>query len=400
VADRGTPPPELARCESGPMATAPVDLRVEELARELEVVWSFAPLPDGRVLIAERPGRIRVFGPEGLEAEPWAELTVSDRDEGGLMGMAVAPDFADTGHLYVMYSLDQRDAESPVRSNLRRIGMRLGIVEIPHRITRVVRLSEVEGGGGDPRVVLDRIPSGLLHAGGALAIAPGPELLVSVGDAAVPPTAQDPDDPRGAILRVRLDPATGLPPGGAREGTDPLTPLAIGLRNSQGMALLPDGSGVLLIDHGPTGLAQEARRSAKDELNLVPLDADGPSNFGWPIEAGIHEEPRFVPPLVEWSPAVAPGGMALLPDPDDPGRIQVAVAGLRGRTLRLVELVRDEGAAQGWRATCQVELLDAEWGRLRALAPHPEGGLLVGTSNRDGRGAPRDGDDRVLHLRW
>ena len=237
---------------------------------------------------------------------------------------------------------------------------------------------------------------------------PGGDLLISHGDAGIPPVSQVATDLRGKLFQLPLDPATGLPP---RRVEPEVT--AMGVRNSQGVAVMPDSVSLLFIDHGPTGLIPEDRRQAKDELNLLPLNgvtaggaagqaagAPGPENFGWPVEAGIHEEPIHTPPVVEWSPAVAPAGLAVMPVPGRDGRAWAFVTGLRGENLLRVELARDPDDTPSWSPICQVELLDGEFGRLRAVAIHPDGGVLVGTSNRDGRGRARGGDDRLLHLRW
>ncbi len=401
IAERGTPPDALARCQAGPAVEAQASLEVEALAEGLETPWALAGLPDGRILVTERPGRVRVLTDQGLDPEPWLDLRDTlegGGGEGGLMGIVAAPELGGPA-VYLMRSLDRREREPRWRSIGRSLLLRAGFDLVPHRVSEVLLVREVEGHARVVGSVIEKIPSGLLHAGGALALVPGPELLVSIGDGALPATAQDPRDARGSIVRVVLDGASGLPPGGALDGSGVLPLLASGVRNSQGIAPLPDGGGVLFIDHGPSGLEVEGGRRAKDELNRVALDASDPVNFGWPIEAGIHEEPRFTPPLVEWPPspegfALAPAGLALVEAPGYPELLLAAVSGLRGRTLRLVELDR-AGTPR-----CEVELLDATWGRLRAVAPHPGGGLLVGTSNRDGRGAPREGDDRILHLRW
>ncbi len=405
------PPDPLPTCPvDGEGVAAPEALEIREVAGGLEVPWALAPTPDGRVLVTERPGRIRVLGPDGLDPEPWMTLDVSDRDEGGLMGIALARDFPDTGYAYAMISVDQRDREGWLSTQLRRVQLRLGLDVAPHRIAQVLRVTEVEGRGTDPQVILEGIPSGLLHAGGALAVLPDGDLLVAHGDAGVPPVSQEPDDLRGKLFRLPLDPATGLPP----HRTEPRV-TALGVRNSQGMAVMPDSASLLFIDHGPSGLIPEDRREAKDELNLLSLngaEASGTSvdggwvsgagaeNFGWPVEAGIHQEPIHTPPLVEWSPAVAPAGLAVTPVPGREDRAWAFVTGLRGEALLRVELHRDPDDTSQWSPICEVQLLGSDFGRLRAVAAHPAGGIVVGTSNRDGRGRARDGDDRLLHLKW
>ena len=395
VAERGAAPDPLPTCPvNGGGGGLPESLEIQEVAGGLEVPWGLAFTPDGRALVTERPGRIRVLDHNGLDPEPWIELDVSHRDEGGLMGITLAPDFGQTGHAYVMISVDQRDTEGWLSTQIRRVQLRLGLNVAPHRIAQILRITEVEGQGTAAHVIQEGIPSGLLHAGGALLVLPNGDLLASHGDGGVPPVSQDPGDLRGTLFRIP-EVSTGL----ASRRAQP-KPMAIGVRNSQGLALMPDSAFLLFIDHGPSGLIPEEGRQGKDELNLLALSGHGGDNFGWPVEAGIHEQALHTAPLVEWSPAVAPAGLAVMPVPEQDDRAWAFVTGLRGQTLLRVELARVPNDSPSWVARCQVELLDDRFGRLRAVAVHPEGGILVGTSNRDGRGRAREGDDRLLHLQW
>ncbi len=389
------PPHEtLATCDS-PRPT----FEIEELARGLEVVWDFAPAPDGRLFVTERPGRIRVIDQDGLHEESWFELDVEHREEAGLMGITLARDFATSGHLFVASS----HLRPPPLGGIPVLSRLLHVVRIRTAgdrgtalVNRVHRITDQEGRGHDPVLWVDAMPTGILHAGGALVTRPDGDLLLSLGDGMDPWRAQQPSSLRGTLVRIPV--GEGPPPSERiRPGSDVV---AFGVRNSQGMAWLDsDSTELAFIDHGPTG---------RDELNLF----ESGGNYGWPAEAGIVEDPRFVPPLAEWTPAIAPGGLAagVRRDGDEGDAadgadaydgqdavVRVHITGLGGQTLREVELVREE---EGWRARCEHRLLDGEYGRLRAIAPAPDGGLFLGTSNLDGRGVPREGGDRVLHLRW
>jgi aldose sugar dehydrogenase len=390
----GPPPPPPASCP------APIPgFEIDVVATGLEVPWDMAQAPDGRLFVTERPGRIRVIENGTLRATPWFELDVEHGDEIGLLGIMLAPDFDETGHLFVVSSHFRPEPLGglPVLGwALRRIRNRLPGDGGTSMITRVQRITDQGGTGADLTPWVDNLPAAIIHAGGALRAHPDGGMLLSLGDAMDPWSAQDPESLRGAILHI---PSTSEPPAVRRlRPEDHL--VAKGVRNSQGIGFLgTDPPTAVFIDHGPSGLAAEARRQAKDELNVLEPGA----NYGWPVEAGRFPDSPFRQPVAEWTPAIAPGGLATLPgdgvggDPDATAR--VLVTGLRGETLVQVVMVRED-ATLSWSPTCQHRLLGDEWGRLRAVLAGAEGEVYLSTSNRDGRGVPRPGDDRILRLRW
>lgn len=375
------PAPELARCETAP------SFEVDEVARGLEVVWDFAVAPDGRVFVTERPGRIRVIEEGVLRDDPWFDLEVEQREEAGLLGITLGPDFEQTGHLFVASSHVRPPPAggvpvlSRVLAAIRARTMGDGGTTLVNRIHRV---TDVDGAGADLRVWVDALPSGILHAGGALLTLPEEGLFLSLGDGMDPWRAQQASSLRGSILRI---PTRDPPPSNRlRAGTHAV---ALGVRNSQGLAFLDrDSSTVVFTDHGS---------DRRDELNELRIGG----NFGWPAELGRVDEPRFVPPMVEWPSTVAPAGIAvgrgLAPGDTTAATARVWVTGLAGRTLREIRVQETDG---GWAALCEVSLIEGEYGRLRAIAVAPGGGLYLGTSNRDGRAVPESEDDRILHLRW
>lgn len=335
----------------------------EVVATDLEVPWDLAFAPDGRTFVTERPGRIRVIEDGRLRAEPWAELDVAAVGEAGLTSIALAPDFASSGAVYVLGTF--RGA---------------GGLE-----NRVVRLTDRGGEGTDARVVIDGMPADRIHAGSALEFGPDGLLYVTVGDATEPQLAQDRSSLAGKLLRYRPDgtPAPGNPLGG------PV--YAMGLRNSQGLDWHPSGE-LFAGEHGPSGLRWENGRTGDDELNrIVPG-----GNYGWPEVAGRGGGERFVQPLAVWNPAIAPSGLAIYTGGDFPEwRGNAFLGALRGRQLRRVALQQGGG---GWSVAGQEALFENELGRIRAVKMGPDGSLYFTTSNRDGRGDPGPEDDRVLRL--
>ncbi len=425
-----------------------------EVARGLDVPWGLAPIPDGRLLVTERSGQVQVVSPrvEALEdrVSPWLPepLPVAALEEAGLLGIALHPGFGGAGAgagpeagggaargngwVYLAGLFDRREDRSWLGNQWARVRIRLGDDRARPYELRILRYTHVSEGaddpgrGTDPVVVARGILSNPLHAGGALHFVDAETLLLAVGDGFHPPAARDPGDPRGSILRIALDPGTGLPPRGAEP-----TVVATGVRNSQGIHR--SGSTLFFIDHGPSGLDFEGNRIGKDELNVLPL-VPGPSSghpegafnrgipdFGWPREAGIHDAAEHLQPLAEWNPAVAPAGLAarpLSPSPPEPNTggeaadhaswgHELFLTGLRGQLVVRVEVeeargragsIGADGEAPALLVRCQEPIGERRWGRLRGVAVAPDGTVWVSTSNRDGRGTPREGDDRILRL--
>ncbi|WP_436773047.1 PQQ-dependent sugar dehydrogenase [Yinghuangia sp. YIM S09857] len=310
----------------------------------LDSPWGIAPLPDGDVLVASRnEGTVSRFRPGTPGRTEVGEVPGSRHEgEGGLLGLALSPDFARDGWVYIYTTTDDDN--------------------------RILRMKYTrEGGLTSPEVLLSGIPAGSRHDGGRIAFGPDGMLYAGTGEAGDEPLSQDLDSLGGKILRLTPEgkPAPGNP--------FPGSPVySLGHRNVQGLAW--DSSGRLW--------AAEFGQNEWDEVNLVTPG----SNYGWPVVEGIAKNPKYVDPLVQWSTAEAsPSGIAIVGD-------VVYVAGLRGERLWQVPI-------QGDRLGEPVALFKDKYGRLRTVLVAPGGtGLWVSTSNTDGRGDVRDGDDRILQV--
>jgi aldose sugar dehydrogenase len=399
---------ESTTSESLPPAPAPSDEHyllftlggapLETVATGLEVPWSFAFTSNGRIFLTERPGRIRVIEDGSLRSEPWAVLDVyaSDPDflpEAGLMGIAVSPDFDETGHVYVMGTF-WRSRWARSTNFGARIARRLfrlaGGEPSPRWEHRIYRYTERGGVGADPLLVISGIPAHPYHAGGALAFDPAGFLFVGIGDATEPRTAQRLEDPGGKILRYHPDgsiPADNPVAGSAVH--------ALGLRNPQGLAWHPEIGAFLGLDHGPTSMPQEGFRFGHDELNVIQSG----ENYGWPEVIGSDPDTRFRSPVITWNPAIAPAGLAVFDMPGSAWRGDALVASLRGHGLVRLVVEADTLHPREVRVVREEPLLDSSLGRIRAVGVAPDGYVYVGTSNRDGRGNPETGDDRILRFR-
>jgi glucose/arabinose dehydrogenase len=338
-----TPPPLTASgSPAGPptgSSSQPTVTAAGDVTTGLEVPWGLAFLPGGSALVSERmTGRILRVQPDGVRHVLGTVPGVVAEGEGGLLGLAVPPGGSTAVYAYLTTDRDNR----------------------------VVRLPLTGSGLGTPEPVLTDIPKGRIHNGGRIVFGPDGDLWVGTGETGNPDLAQDTGSLAGKILRVRPD--------GTVPSDNPFPGSAVwsyGHRNVQGLAF--DSAGRLW--------ASEFGASAFDELNLVERGG----NHGWPVVEGVGGDAGFVDPQVTWPTADAsPSGLVIVGD-------VAYLAALRGQRLWQVPLV--DGRARtpkGW--------LDGRFGRLRTLAAAPDGSLWLTTSNRDGRGTPRAGDDRIVRL--
>jgi glucose/arabinose dehydrogenase len=346
--------------------------RVETVASGLVVPWGLAFTPDGRLFVTERPGRIRVIENGRLVAEPWATIEVAAESEAGLLGIAIAPDFPSSRAVYVVATVRERQ----------------------RLINRVLRIVEQNGRGTTPTVIVDGSEGNRVHAGNAIAFGPDGMLYVATGDAQEPTRAQDRASLNGKLLRYRPD---GTPAPGNPFGNSPV--YALGLRNVQGLAWDPASGQLFATEHGPSGFPNEGGRTGHDELNAIRAGG----NYGWPRMAGTSGGDRSetagdIAPLTDWTPAIAPSGLAVYTGSEFPAwRGNLFVGALRGQQLRRVVVARAPNATSGWRVAEQESVI-SNLGRIRAVAMGPDGHLYFTTSNRDGRGSPARDDDRVLRL--
>jgi glucose/arabinose dehydrogenase len=329
-------------------------VRVETVASGLEIPWEIAFLPDGRALVTERPGRVRLLTRGGrLRPAPVARVPVSAFGEGGLLGIAVDPAFASNRFVYMYFT-----TATEMRLERRRwTGGRL-----------VDRTSLVDG-----------IRSGPVHDSGRIAFGPDGRLYVSTGDGGVPELAQDPASLNGKLLV--LTPRQYRGPGHVAPRI-----LAAGLRNPQGFDWQPGTGRLIANDHGPSGFDGP---EGYDEVNEIVAGG----NYGWPEAIGDDTGGgRFVAPLRVYLDPIAPSGATFVSRPGSRWTGDYILASLRGSQLRRLVL-------RGRRVVRDQPLLRGRYGRLRTVVEGPRGCLYVLTSNRDGRGEPTRTDDRILRVR-
>lgn len=312
-----------------------------DVATDLDSPWDIAFLPDGTALVSQRDAGSIVRVGEGGDVTEVGEVPgVVPGGEGGLLGLAVSPDFG-TDQLVYAYHTSSSD-------------------------NRVVRMTYDGSALGEPEVVLEGIERNTIHNGGRMIFGPDGMLYVGVGDAGDTASSQDTDALNGKILR--LTPDGDVPP------DNPFGNLvwSYGHRNVQGLGF--DDEGRLW--------ASEFGQETWDELNLI----EGGGNYGWPVAEGESGEEGLVDPVVQWSTDEAsPSGIAVVDG-------QVFLAALRGERLWHVPMPGGDTSLE------PVAYLNGEYGRLRDVVEAPDGSLWVLTNNTDGRGSPSEGDDRIVRL--
>ena len=332
-------------------------VQVEVVASNLELPWALDFAPDGRLFFTERGGSIRVIVGGQLLSEPFAHLPVATVREAGLLGLAVDPNFTQNHYIYVYHTY--QDAQGALWN-------------------RVVRLTDVNGQGEEPMVLLEGIPGAPVHDGGRLKFGPDGKLYITTGDATTRELAQYTTSLAGKILRLNADGSIPI------DNPFPNSPVySLGHRNPQGLAWHPTTAQLFNTEHGPSG---------QDEVNLVEPGV----NYGWPWVTGKGGLSFRDPVLESGSGTWAPSGAAFYDGESLPQswRHKLFFGGLRGQQLHWVELAPPDYR----QVLADGVLFRGEYGRIREVVQGPDGYLYFATNNRDGRGSPIPDDDRILRI--
>jgi aldose sugar dehydrogenase len=349
-----------------PHRTADVAFEVRTVASGLEHPWAVAFLPDGAMLVTERPGRMRIVSADGALSVPLQGVpAVYAEGQGGLLDVALDPAFGENALVYFSYA-EPRDGGN-------------GTAVARGRLVR-------SGGGGGPRlegvtVIWRKMPTfdSKLHFGSRLVFAPDGALFVTTGERSTDasrPQAQELGSAFGKVIRIRPDGAAPEDnPFVGREGARPEI-WSYGHRNVQAAALHPETRELWIVDHGPRG---------GDEVNVARRG----KNYGWPIITygeeyrggavgeGITARDGMEQPLYYWDPSIAPSGMAFYQGDLFPAwRGSLFVGALVGRHLARLTL-------EGERVVGEERLLEGR-ARIRDVRASPRGSLFVLTDQSAG----------------
>ena len=329
-------------------------IRVVEVARGLEIPWSLAFLPDGRMLVTERAGRMRIVSPDGLLSKPLAGLPkVHAEGQGGLLDVALGPDFATEGLIYFSYAEPFADGARTAVARARLDATDLRLTET----TRIFAQNEAPGGGNHwgCRLVFDRQGN----------------LFITLGERfSYRDRAQELNSHLGKIVRIRPDGT--VPPDNPLINRKEAQPeiWSYGHRNVQGAALHPETGRFWTHEHGPQG---------GDEVNIILPGR----NYGWPVITHGREyvtgrrigegteRADVVAPLHVWTPSIAPSGMTFYTGNEFPSwRGNLFVGALRGSML--VRLALDDE-----RVLHEERLLTEMDHRIRDVRQGPDGKLYL-----------------------
>lgn len=344
------PPDSFLTNTSAPEKNKTEMTRISIVAENLEVPWGIVFLPSGKMLVTERTGRVRYLDQNGtLDTTPVVVInSVKQIGEGGLLGITLHPDFANNHYVYLYYTYSSNGDNT---------------------LNRVVKMSYADKKLIDEVIIVDQIPGASNHNGGRIKFGPDGYLYIATGDAQNPSQAQNKTTLGGKILRV-TDDGQAVPDNKLGNKV-----YSYGHRNVQGLAWDTDGK-LWATEHGRSGVL-----SGLDELNLI----ENGKNYGWPtIQGDQKREGMETPKAHSGSATWAPAGMAFVDG-------SLYFGGLRGQAFYKAAIKSDGSVSI-------TEYIKNEFGRIRDVVKGPDDMLYITTSNRDGRGEVKAGDDKIIRV--
>ncbi|CAD6513800.1 Glucose sorbosone dehydrogenase [metagenome] len=330
-----------------PPLSKPENKFVEILAKNLDEPRSIA-ISDNRIFVTEKDGRIRVIQNNTLLQEPLATLRPANVFDGGLLGIALHPDFSNNHLIYVFFTYEENEK----------------------LWNKILQITESENKLIDAKTIFDKIPGSVFTNGGFLKFGPDKKLYIGTGtvsDSSHLP--QDLDSLSGKILRLNDD---GTIP---EDNPFPNSPVySLGHRNPQGMTW-DDNDQMYLAELGP---------EKNDEINLIKSG----KNYGWPEQQCLGNE-KYENALMCYDPSIEPSGILYYTGNNINLESNFIMASLRATNL--YQLNFDDGLSS------QKTILSGA-GRIRDVVQDPDGSLYVITSNTDGKGFPDSMDDRLLRI--
>lgn len=352
---------EFSKAQTRSLNTEKGPVLLSVVARGLAQPWGVDVLPDGAIIITEKPGRLRIVDQEGNLSAPLGGVPpVAAGGQGGLLDVTVDPAFARNRLLWLTYSEPASDGANSTAVARARISTDGAALE-------------------DVTVIFRQLPryAGRLHFGARVVFARDGNLFVTLGERFRDPWRQQAQDLRSHLGKVvRLQPDGTAPSDNPFIGRDDALPelWSYGHRNVQGAAIHPETGKLWVSEHGPRG---------GDELNIPkpggnygwPLVSHGVEYSGRPVGDGRRSAPGLEDPVVTWTPAIAPGGIAFYADTAFPAwQGNLLVSGLRARAILRLEL-------DGESVVHEERLLVDEGQRIRDVAIGPDGVIYALTDD-------------------
>lgn len=333
------------------------------IAKGLEVPWEILWSPDKHIWVTERTGNVLRINPENRQIQVLLELDVAQQGESGLLGMALHPDFPNTPWVYLVYTYFESTA-------------------IKERLSKFIYQQDRLV---NEQVLIDNIPGNTYHDGSRIIFGPDSKLYMTTGDAGDMSSAQDPNLLNGKVLRINDD--------GTVPADNPVAGSYIwasGSRNTQGLDFSPTGI-LYSSEHGP---------DTDDEINIIEMGR----NYGWPNVRGLCNTPEELvfceqfnvrEPIQTYTPTLALAGIAyyghdLIPEWNN----SLIVTSLKAGKMLILHLDQT-----GMTITGSTTVYDNTLGRLRDVCISNDGRVFIATSNRDGRGTPKPGDDKIIEIK-
>lgn len=356
--------PGLAEQTNAPEAPKTA-IKLETVAKGLENPWALEFLPDGRMLVTEKPGRLRVVAKDGTAGAPIKGVPkVAADGQGGLLDVALAHDYAESGRIFLSYSEPREGGENG---------------------TSVARAKlVVDGDTGtldDLKVIFQQRPAyaGDKHFGSRIVVLPDGNLFVTLGERSDRKTRVQAQDPTGLLGKIVFITADGAPAAAkpAQEGWDPLI-WSIGHRNVQGATLDPATGKLWTLEHGPQG-GDELNQPEAGKNYGWPIIIYGKEYAGGPVGEGISSKPGLEQPVYYWNPSIATSSLLLYTGdlfPDWKGNFLVGAL----KYMQVQRLVMKDG-----KVTAHEVLADDIGERVRDVTQGPDGAVYLVTDDADGR---------------